>query len=88
MRIIASLGTIEQSGALLRIDELNRDESVHGIIVQIPLPDPTETEHILAAVAANKDVDGLAPKTDFDPATPMAINWLLAGFNIEQRADG
>jgi len=37
----------------------------------------------LNAVVADKDVDGLAEKTNFDPATPMAINWLLAGYNIE-----
>jgi methylenetetrahydrofolate dehydrogenase (NADP+)/methenyltetrahydrofolate cyclohydrolase len=75
--------TIEQSEALQRIAELNDDPSVHGIIVQIPLPDPGQTTEILNAVAASKDVDGLAAETDFDPATPLAINWLLAGYNID-----
>lgn len=74
--------TIEQQSALERIAELNADKSVHGIIVQIPLPDKTQTEQILASVAPQKDVDGLAPETMFDPATPMAINWLLTGYNI------
>lgn len=75
--------TIEQQDALNTIEKLNGDEAVHGIIVQIPLPDPSQTDEILNAVAAAKDVDGLAQETDFDPATPMAINWLLAGYNIE-----
>ena len=75
--------TIGQSEALKRIAELNKDPNVHGIIVQIPLPDPTQTTDILNSVGSGKDVDGLAEKTNFDPATPMAISWLLAGYNID-----
>lgn len=75
--------TIEQSEALARISQLNADPSVHGIIVQIPIPDPSQTTDILNSVAADKDVDGLAQHTTFDPATPMAINWLLAGYNVD-----
>ena len=75
--------TIEQTEAFGRINELNSDDTVHGIIVQIPLPDPTQTTAILNTVSANKDVDGLAEVTKFDPATPMAINWLLAGYNVD-----
>ena len=75
--------TIEQSEALERIRQLNADQAVHGIIVQIPLPDPAQTTEVLNAVAPDKDVDGLADHTTFDPATPLAINWLLAGYNVE-----
>ncbi len=74
--------TIDQKNALAEINKINSDATVHGIIVQIPLPDPSQTTEILNAVALNKDVDGLAQGTQFEPATPMAINWLLAGFNI------
>jgi methylenetetrahydrofolate dehydrogenase (NADP+) / methenyltetrahydrofolate cyclohydrolase len=74
--------TIEQREALNLIEKLNKDESVHGIIVQIPLPDKSQTTEVLNAVSATKDVDGLGVNTAFDPATPMAINWLLAGYNI------
>jgi methylenetetrahydrofolate dehydrogenase (NADP+)/methenyltetrahydrofolate cyclohydrolase len=74
---------VDQTDALKLISQLNKDSSVHGIIVQIPLPRPQQSEEILNAVAADKDVDGLAVKTNFDPATPMAINWLLAGYNID-----
>ncbi len=75
--------TIEQSEAVARIQELNDDPSIHGIIVQIPLPDTTQTTEILNTVAVSKDVDGLAANTTFDPATPVAITWLLAGYNVE-----
>ncbi|HET7320442.1 MAG TPA: bifunctional 5,10-methylenetetrahydrofolate dehydrogenase/5,10-methenyltetrahydrofolate cyclohydrolase [Candidatus Saccharimonadales bacterium] len=75
--------TVDQAEALERIAALNADLNVHGIIVQIPLPDPARTTETLNAVAAEKDVDGLAENTLFEPATPMAIDWLLAGYNID-----
>lgn len=75
--------TIEQNNALELISKLNSDVLVHGIIVQIPLPDKTQTDEILAAVSPGKDVDGLGPETRFDPATPMAINWLLTGYGVD-----
>lgn len=77
--------TIDQSKALETIAKLNQDDSVHGIIVQIPLPDPKQTTEILDAVTSKKDVDGLAFKTEFDAPTPVAINWLLAGYNVDLR---
>jgi methylenetetrahydrofolate dehydrogenase (NADP+) / methenyltetrahydrofolate cyclohydrolase len=75
--------TIEQAQALECIDMLNNNPAVHGIIVQIPLPNKQQTDQILNAVAVHKDVDGLAQNSAFDPATPMAIMWLLAGYDIE-----
>ncbi len=75
--------TIAQADALDCIVQLNADPSVHGIIVQIPLPDPTQTTEILQAVSPDKDVDGLNGQTKFTPATPLAIDWLLAGYNIQ-----
>lgn len=75
--------TIDQSEAPKVIDNLNQDPSVHGVIVQIPLPEPSQTEQILNVVSPKKDVDGLSTNTNFDPATPMAIDWLLAGYNID-----
>lgn len=75
--------TIDQSAALSTIKQLNNDDSVHGIIVQIPLPDPTQTDEILNAVAPAKDVDGLSSTPEFDAPTPTAIHWLLTGYNVE-----
>ncbi len=77
--------TIGQGEALDRIQQLNKDSSVHGIIVQIPLPDISQTDEILDSVSLDKDVDGLANGSKFDPATPIAISWLLAGYNTELR---
>jgi len=74
--------TIDQSDAIATIERLNNDTTVHGIIVQIPLPDTSQTTDILNAVHPDKDVDGLAAQTNHDPATPLAIMWLLAGYNI------
>jgi len=65
------------------LDKLNRDETVHGIIVQLPLDDPSQTDEIVNMVNPAKDVDSLGVRSNFEPATPMAILWLLAGYNIE-----
>jgi methylenetetrahydrofolate dehydrogenase (NADP+)/methenyltetrahydrofolate cyclohydrolase len=65
------------------IQQLNQDEMVHGIIVQLPLERPEETDEIVNLVAPEKDVDALGERATFDPATPMAILWLLAGYNID-----
>ncbi len=65
------------------LSQLNDDASVHGIIVQLPLEDSTEVETVLNQVSIKKDVDGLAEGTEFTAATPNAILWLLAGYNIE-----
>ena len=66
-----------------KIDKLNRDESVHGIIVQLPLADVLQTDVAVNAVVPEKDVDGLGTGNIFTPATAMAINWLLVGYNVD-----
>jgi methylenetetrahydrofolate dehydrogenase (NADP+)/methenyltetrahydrofolate cyclohydrolase len=66
-----------------KIEKLNEDENVHGIIVQLPLADKVLTEKALAAVAPEKDIDGLGGKSAYIPATVSAIDWLLSGYNIE-----
>jgi len=74
---------VEQVNAPSLIEELNTDETVHGIIVQLPLKDPQETDAIVDLVAPEKDVDALGKDAIYDPATPLAILWLLAGYNID-----
>lgn len=74
---------VAQKDAPALIKQLNEDDSVHGIIVQLPLEDPSETEDIVRLVAPEKDVDGLGEHPAFDPATPMAILWLLSGYNVD-----
>jgi len=71
----------EDAPALIR--RLNEDDSVHGIIVQLPLEDPSKTDEIVDLVAPEKDVDALGKNATLDPATPLAILWLLAGYNVD-----
>lgn len=73
---------IKQDQAPAVIKQLNEDPSIHGIIVQLPLEDPSQTEEIVNLVAPEKDVDALGEQSKFEPATPMAIMWLLSGYNI------
>lgn len=76
---------VKQNEAKQLIERLNADDSVHGIIVQLPLEDPAETDEICNLVAPEKDVDGLGKNAVLDPATPLAILWLLAGYNVDFR---
>ena len=73
---------IEQSAVIETIDQLNADESVHGIIVQLPVRDPAQTDEIVNRIAPEKDVDGLGSKAKFVSATATAIDWLAAGYNV------
>ncbi|MBX4197150.1 bifunctional 5,10-methylenetetrahydrofolate dehydrogenase/5,10-methenyltetrahydrofolate cyclohydrolase [Candidatus Saccharibacteria bacterium] len=65
------------------LNKLSIDDSVHGIIVQLPLEDPSKTDEIVNLVDVSKDVDALGKNSKFEPATPMAIMWLLGGYNVE-----
>ena len=71
------------------IQKANMSEEIHGIIVQLPLENSNgekiegeELAKILAEISPEKDVDGLASDV-FEPATTVAIDWLLAGYNVE-----
>ncbi|MDO8591765.1 MAG: bifunctional 5,10-methylenetetrahydrofolate dehydrogenase/5,10-methenyltetrahydrofolate cyclohydrolase [bacterium] len=65
------------------LKKLNSDKTVNGIIVQLPLSDISQTDEIVNLVAPEKDVDALGHKSQYEPATPMAILWLLAGYGVE-----
>ena len=81
----AEVHRVRQADAPKLIKQLNADATVHGIIVQLPLEDPSKTDKIVSLVAPEKDVDGLGVAPDFEPATPLAILWLLAGYNVDLR---
>ena len=74
---------VEQKEVPELLNKLSNDPGVHGIIVQLPLADPAQTDEIINMVAPAKDVDSLGKDSKFDPATPMAILWLLAGYGVE-----
>lgn len=69
------------------IDNANQSADVHGVIVQLPLKNPVMTQRVVSQITPQKDVDGLATeqnpaKAIFESATATAINWLLAGYDI------
>lgn len=75
--------SVDDAGLLNKIKALNIDKSVHGVIVQLPLADLTQTDQAVKLVNPEKDVDGLGDSPKYVSATAMAINWLLVGYNIE-----
>lgn len=83
MQIDVEVHVVSQEEIAKLLQKLNDDPSVHGIIVQLPLVDTGETDAVVNLVAPNKDVDALGQRAQFEPATPMAIQWLLAGYNVE-----
>src|SRR5688500_13516228 len=64
--VMVAVHTIDQAEAIETIKSLNADDSIHGIIVQIPLPDVSQTAAVLNSVAPHKDVDGLHKNTQFE----------------------
>jgi methylenetetrahydrofolate dehydrogenase (NADP+)/methenyltetrahydrofolate cyclohydrolase len=79
--------TIVETASELELPEViaryNDDETVHGIIVQLPLDDATRTDEIVGLIDPAKDVDGLGPRAAYVSATAEAINWLLTGYGVE-----
>lgn len=74
---------VKQTEVKSLLNKLSDDRTVHGVIVQLPLEDPSQTDEIVNLVAPSKDVDALGKKAKFEPATPMAIMWLLSGYNVD-----
>jgi len=78
---------IEEERLLSKIDELNNNPEVHGILIQLPLPVGLDTYKMLSAVSPSKDVDGIHPvnvgklflgQEEFCPCTPIGIVELVA----------
>ncbi|PKM79613.1 MAG: bifunctional methylenetetrahydrofolate dehydrogenase/methenyltetrahydrofolate cyclohydrolase FolD [Firmicutes bacterium HGW-Firmicutes-13] len=84
--------TLNEEEILKIIDELNRNENVHGILVQVPLPDHIDDHKILYAVTPEKDVDGFHPMNvgnlvigndSFIPCTPHGCLKMLEYINYD-----
>jgi methylenetetrahydrofolate dehydrogenase (NADP+)/methenyltetrahydrofolate cyclohydrolase len=82
----------EEKKLLKIIKKLNKDELVHGILVQLPLPKHISTENIIAAINPDKDVDGFHPYNVgglvtgtplFVPCTPRGIMELISRSGID-----
>ncbi len=83
--------TVAEAEVLDRLDELNRDEKVNGIIVQLPLPSHLDKNKIINFIHPKKDVDGFHPENiqlffegneRFFPVLPKAILELLKATEV------
>src|SRR5699024_2737717 len=83
--------TISEATLLEKITELNKDESVDGILVQLPLPSHIDEQKVIESISPSKDVDGFHPinigrmmvgKDTFISCTPQGIMTLLRSKNI------
>ena len=88
---IAFEDTITEEELLQEIDKLNQDPAIDGFIVQLPLPQHINEQHITSAIDYRKDVDGLTPENvgrtsqglpSIVSATPRGIRELLARYDI------
>lgn len=84
--------TLTEAELLAKIDELNNNPDIHGILVQLPLPKQIDEFKVISAISPEKDVDGFHPisvgnmmigKDAFLPCTPYGIMELLAHYDID-----
>ena len=76
---------------LEQIEDLNNNSQIHGILVQLPLPDHIDDDKVLEAISVDKDADGfhlynmgalVVGNTVFPPCTPYGIQCLIEHINV------
>lgn len=86
--------TATQQQVMQAVEELVADPSVHGILVQLPLPKHIDTEAVLSLLPVEKDVDGLTERSlgrlvrgvkGHVPCTPLGVFRLLQSYKIETK---
>jgi methylenetetrahydrofolate dehydrogenase (NADP+)/methenyltetrahydrofolate cyclohydrolase len=86
--------TLPEADLLKRIDALNRDPAIHGILVQMPLPKHIDPQKVIGAISTAKDVDGysvlsagelLAGLPGFRPCTPYGCMKLIESTGVPLR---
>ena len=85
--------SITQTELVARVEELNRDSNIHGILVQSPPPEHIDEAAIVRALDPRKDVDGFHPEnvaklvlddpSGFVPCTPLGVQRLLTETKVE-----
>ncbi|MEI2358608.1 bifunctional methylenetetrahydrofolate dehydrogenase/methenyltetrahydrofolate cyclohydrolase FolD [Mesobacillus zeae] len=84
--------TLSEEELLEKIEQLNNDEAIHGILVQLPLPKHISEKRVIEAISPEKDVDGFHPvnvgrmmtgQDAFLPCTPFGIMVMLQETGIE-----
>lgn len=85
-------GETSEAELLALIDRLNSDPTIHGILVQLPLPKQINTDKVLEAISPAKDADGFHPynvgrlvvgKPTFQPCTPYGVMMLLKEAGVD-----
>ena len=85
---------LSEAELLARIDALNRDPSIHGILVQLPLPAHLDSHKVIEAIAPGKDVDGfhisnagllMTGQPLFRPCTPYGVMKMLEAEGVALR---
>ena len=93
--IIKYPDSVEEITILKKIDELNRDETVSGILVQLPLPKHINKKKVIEAIIPEKDVDGFHPMNVGNlssghhalvPCTPLGCLYLIK--KVEKNLSG
>jgi len=85
---------ISEADLLALIDKYNKDDSIHGILVQLPLPKHIDEKKVLNAIDPDKDVDGFHPvnvgrlmiggdEVKFPPCTPAGIQEMIVRTGVE-----
>lgn len=83
--------TTSEEELLARIQELNSDSAIHGILVQLPLPAHIDSHKVIEAIATEKDVDGfhvanagalMTGQPQFRPCTPYGVMKMLEAYGI------
>src|ERR1700730_6924363 len=86
--------TVTQNELLACIGQMNQDTSIHGILVQLPLPKHIDVQSVIGMIDPNKDVDGFHPTNignmqvgndTFLPCTPFGVMYLLKRYNIDMQ---
>lgn len=87
--------TVSQEELLAEVEKLNQDPKVHGILVQLPLPDHIDEATVLKAIAVEKDADGFSAMNIGNlclrggepplavPCTPAGCIELLQRYDVE-----
>ena len=86
--------TLSEAALLARVDALNSDPSIHGILVQLPLPAHIDAQKVIEAISPHKDVDGfhvasagalMVGQPGFWPCTPYGCMKMLESIGYELR---
>lgn len=92
--VIRLVAETSEAEVLALVEQLNQDDTVHGILVQLPLPKHINSQKVIETISSKKDVDGFHPVSmgklvlgldGFVPCTPAGIVEMIKYYGIETR---